>query len=1436
MANLRYLILTCLFLSVQFDICCQKILDPEYNPPDVWWNMFLTKGGEASQETICLLIDSKGFLWSGTENGLYRFDGIRYIDYGVSRGDNNGFTGYTVTNIFEDSQGTIWIGTSEALNRLNQKTGTFLHYVPDSTDKSPTGNFIRAIREDSDGLLWIITRKHIFSFDRGSELFTKYPVDSLSWTPQDVFYYVENECFIEDDSRNKWFVTYKGLYKYNYQIKNFGKVILDEDNSFNNDDIKVNCITRDENDNIWIGTAGSGLIHWNNAREKPERIEIGDSEEKNESFNSVSSILADKNGSVWTFGNSTFANYNPENKSVKKYIFLYKHRSVYESPGSDVWIDFSYQSSDGTIWFFNRMAGLMFRLNPLSEKLSLYRTPNFVVYQCIMDKTESFWFASIRNNISRLVTNNIPYVSVLVTNTARVDPIHKRNIFEDENGKVWFMFNLGIKVCNNFDISSSLKLTQFRFPDGDTTAITGFKDREGNLWFSYENGKITKFDPRKMICQDLTPKYAPYRPAMTHLPIFQEDSTGNLWIATAVNGIYRFNKNRGKFEHILDQEKYSDEDTQGILIDFLIDSQGDFWILTGRSLLRINVPENRIVNYTNYGKGIFKALGSNIRVAEDTKENILVLNSRSGLYLFSRQDNSFKKINIIYEETDAYYYDLLIDRDDKVWIAHNSGITIFDQQLKEIRTIKTPKLQYDIQSYQIKTGEILYLNENQLYIFNKDIPVNNYVPPVYITSLFVNGKNYNEIFPEGGEISSLRTIELPFKYNTLSFEFAALNFLNPEQNKYRYFMAKSDKDTITVSSGNAADYKSIPSGRYKFWVTGSNNDGQWNKEGVSLEIRIHPPWFRSVIAYIIYVIAFISLLAGYIRFRTYRLRRDKTRLKAEIEEATAELEIKNRKLAEIDRIKTHFFTDISHEIRTPLSLILGPLENISKEEMLSSRMSVMIDLMKSNAQRLMHLVNQLLDISRLDAGKMKITLIEDDIVKCLRILVYEFLSMAESKQISYIADLPEKSFKTWFDRDKTEKIISNLLTNAFKYTPRKGVVQCVVKIENDKNENSSPLLKVRVLDSGPGISKEHHDRIFDRFYRIEGHHESDGHGTGIGLSLVQEFVSLLHGKIDVESTQGKGSDFSITLPLGKDHLPAEEYVITQFSEGIPDKKITDTVRQQYNSGSVIKEENGKLRILIIEDNEDLRKYIKESLYKDYIILEAENGSAGRNAAFTMMPDLIVTDIMMPDLDGISLCRQIKNDERTSHIPVILLTAKAASDDKIAGLQSGADDYIIKPFNMDELGTRISNLLAIREKLRLKYDRIHIMDSGKWIPESVDDKFMERILKIVNSNLRDHNFDVGWLQEHIGMSKTHLTRKLKILTGLSPGTLIRNIRLEKAAELLKNNKGNITEIANIVGVSNPSNFTKSFRKYFGVSPKEYSKHKNTIHPQVSNEWS
>jgi|WetSurSiteA1Bulk_404760.scaffolds.fasta_scaffold01525_2 signal transduction histidine kinase/DNA-binding response OmpR family regulator/ligand-binding sensor domain-containing protein len=1420
--NVRYLVCAAFFATLQVNIYCQKFLDPEYYPPDIRWDNFLLKGGEASQETISILIDSKGFLWSGNETGLYRFDGTRYIEYGVSNGTRSGFKGFFVSSIFEDSEGTIWIGTSEALNKLDQKAGTFKYYIPDSVVKSEISNYIRAIREDRNGLLWILTKKDIYSFDRKSEEFKLFTTDSLSWFPANITYIPEDQCYTEDNHGNKWFVTFSGLYLFNNQDKSFRMELPDPDNNLPGGIDKVKCVCTDKNGTVWIGTEGAGLLRWNDNGNKPVSIEGRTEGKRRDSFKTVSTILADKNGSIWMFGNCSFSNYNPENGKIKNYIINYKNKTVYESPVSEVFIDQAFQFEDGTIWFISKLFGLMFRFDPITEKLYLYRSPSFVVFQCILDKTGSFWCACIRNNIFRLITDHIPFLTIPVNNSSHVAPIHRGNIVEDNQNQIYFLFLQGIYICNKFDVSSALILSKFRFPDGDTIAGGGFTDRKGNLWFGNKQGKITRYDPLNKIITNLKYGYSTSYTDVVFVPLIREDKAGNIWVVT-YNGLFRVNRMYDKLDYVLELNAKQGEQDLSILFDFLIDGQETLWILTSESILSIKIPEMKITDYAGYGNGIFRSIESNIRVGEDSKGNIFILNTRNGVYQFNRQNKSFTKIDIIKEEPGSQYYDLFIDRTDRLWIAHNRGITVYDLLEKDSHLIKMPKLQNDVQAYQTKSGNIIYVNNDQLYIFYENIPLNKNVPPVYLTRLLINGTDYNKIFTEGNDVSSIKELNLPFNQNSLSIEFAALNYLNPERNQYRYFMEGFDRDTTLTGQGFPAEFKNMPPGRYRFWVTGSNNDGLWNPSGVSLDIRIHPPWYRSVLAYIIYILAAISSLTAYIRIRTYRLTRDKMRLKAEIEKATAELESKNLQLAEIDRIKTHFFTDISHEIRTPLSMILGPLEIIEKEEMLNSRMTGMIDLMKRNSQRLMHLVNQLLDISKLDAGKMKITLVEDDIIKCLRILVYEFLSLAESKHIKYLADLPENPFNTLFDRDKIEKIISNLLTNAFKYTPQKGEVQCIVRIEYDESKNLPPLLKVRVLDSGPGISEEHQPRIFDRFYRIEGHHETGGHGTGIGLSLVQEFVSLLKGEIKVNSIKGKGSDFSITIPLGKDHLSIEEYILMESPTGITDKQLLINLKHQFDSGPIKRDQESKETLLIIEDNDDLRIFIGDSLKGKYIIHEAENGKVGINIAFTMMPDLIVTDIMMPGLDGIQLCNQLKNDERTSHIPVILLTAKATTEDKIAGLQSGADDYIVKPFNMAELSTRISNLLEIRDKLRLKYDKLHFIGSGKWIAESVDDKFMVRVLKTVDSNLRYPNFDVGSLQEQIGMSKTHLTRKLKILTGLTPGLLIRNIRLEKAAEMLKKSAGNITEIANSVGISNPSNFTKSFRKYFGVSPKDYSKH-------------
>jgi len=1138
-------------------------------------------------------------------------------------------------------------------------------------------------------------------------------------------------------------------------------------------------------------------------------------------FDSVTSILADSTGSLWAFGTNCFSRFNQNDYTITNYKFLYGHETIYETPRSPVTVDQSFRFSDGSIWFFSWEEGLIYRFDPSSEKLVLYRTPAFVVFQCYPGRDESIWFACVRNNVFRLIRKQVPWFTIApVNNTSDVAQVHKGSIIEDRLNRTWFLFNQGIFIVKRFDMSLSLEFKQMILPGGISVTSGGYADSRGNLWFGSKDGRIFRYDPISSALTEFTLPFPSDDIRFANIPLTREDKTGNIWVVTYNHGLYRLNRALNKLEKVAGiQPHYLDSDQNNIR-DFIVDSRNNIWILSTENVLRITLPEMKITDFFKTGDEAFREFDSNIRVREDRNGDIWILNGISGLNIMDKQSGVFRNINPSQNIPATSYYDLLIDRKGKFWIAHDKGITIWNPSNGNVRTLRTPKLQYDVQGYQIGSGKIIYINDNQLYIFDEDPPVNEVVPPVQLTRLQVNGKDYE--LPSGtADLSSLKKLILPFRDNFIRIEFAALNFISPEENRYRFFMKGIDRDTIDAVEGTAAEYRGIHPGRYNFWFTGSNNEGIWNPEGLSIDIRILPPWYRSLFAYISYLILMIALIASYIRIRTRAITNEKIRLEKIVKARTAELEQKNAQLAEMDRIKTNFFTDISHEIRTPLSLIMGPLDTISREGAMNERIGGMVEMMKRNAQRLMHLVNQLLDISKLDTGKMKIALARDDIVRCLRILVYEFLSMAESKRIIYTVEIPDKSHFTLFDRDKIEKIVANLLSNAFKYTPTGGTVKCLVRIESEDASENCNLL-VRVVDSGPGISPEHRQKIFDRFYRIEGHHESEGFGTGIGLSLVQEFVALLHGNIKLESVPGQGSEFSVSIPLGIAHLSRDEYIMVSVAPVLAERSSAIPLTGRYEPVNSGKENELKSAILVIEDNEDLRAYIKDSLGGSYVFLESDNGISGLNTAFTMMPDLIITDIMMPDLDGLELCKRLKNDERTSHIPVIMLTAKAAPEDKIKGLRTGADDYIIKPFSITELETRISNLLQLRENLKNRYDKFHFQEQTGHKIESVDDRFMARVFKTIYSNLQNYDFDVDTLHEMIGMSKTHLTRKLKVLTGLSPGILIRNIRLEKAAELLRSNAGNITEIANSVGISNPSNFTKSFRKYFGKSPKDFHK--------------
>jgi signal transduction histidine kinase/AraC-like DNA-binding protein len=544
-------------------------------------------------------------------------------------------------------------------------------------------------------------------------------------------------------------------------------------------------------------------------------------------------------------------------------------------------------------------------------------------------------------------------------------------------------------------------------------------------------------------------------------------------------------------------------------------------------------------------------------------------------------------------------------------------------------------------------------------------------------------------------------------------------------------------------------------------------------------------------------------------------------LEDKVKERTAELEHKNLQIMEMDQMKTRFFANISHEFRTPLTLILGPLEDILAKEEMKEKNRVTMERMHRSAARLLALVNQLLDLSKLDAGSMKLELVESDILRFSKIIFSSFSPLADRKKIDYKFNIPEQKLVTTFDQDKIEKILFNLLSNAFKFTPEHGEIICKVK------PGKANDIEISVKDSGEGIPPEMIEKIFDRFYQVEGSKQSQAGGTGIGLSLTKELIQIQHGQIRINSTADEGSEFIVTIPLGHEHLKKDEYVLKDETD-VNESFVTihailpGKYANEEHIHSDDEEHSTKPQILIVEDSEDVRTHIAEGLDDQYGLTMAENGKIGFDAAAETIPDLIITDLMMPEMDGVELCKMLKTDERTSHIPVIMLTAKASVENRIEGLETGADDYMTKPFNMQELQIRINNLIEQRKILRERFSKDARLEPKDIAVTSPDEKFLNRTMDIIEENLGDCEFEVSILADEVGMSRMQLFRKLKALTNQTPSEFIRTIRLKRAARLMEKKFGNVAEITYEVGFNNLSYFAKCFKEMYGKSPSEYVK--------------
>jgi len=658
-------------------------------------------------------------------------------------------------------------------------------------------------------------------------------------------------------------------------------------------------------------------------------------------------------------------------------------------------------------------------------------------------------------------------------------------------------------------------------------------------------------------------------------------------------------------------------------------------------------------------------------------------------------------------------------------------------------------------------------------------------------------------------------------FSSLRFRFSSLKF-DGDLSEYQYKLEGFNDNWSDWSSEHIKDYTNLPPGNYEFRVRAKDIRNRISSES-SFKFSVLSPWYLEWYSFLVY--GLLLIMTGYfiLKFRFNYLTNRNLKLESIIADRTKVIREQAEKLEELDEIKTKFFTNVSHEFRTPLTLMIGYIQQIAEKNK-DKNLNNEISIVRRNSKKLLELINQLLDFSKLSSGKMKLETSPYNIVELVKSLMLTFSPFADRKNISFNLNTFSDEMIVFVDKDKFDKILTNILSNAFKFTPEFGKIDVSIS-------ESNGFAIISIADNGIGISKDKARRIFDRFYQADSSFTKEQEGTGIGLSLAKELVELHKGRIELETEEGRGTTFSILFKLGKMHLTEDQIVEKinepELTEELPLVDLNEIKNEEPDILENMINSSGKPLLLIVEDNFEVRRFVKENLSESYLITEAVDGLSGLEKAYETIPDLIISDVMMPKMDGYKLCESLKTDARTSHIPIILLTAKAEIKNRITGFEIGADDYIIKPFEMSELKVRIKNLIEQRKRLHNHLKTTGLIELEESSITSVDKKFLQGVYDLINKNISNNDFNVEALSRKIGMSRAVLHKKLISLIGESPVELIRRIRLTKSAELIEKKFGNLSEIALEVGFNNPAYFSECFKKQFGVSPSQYPSKPNKI---------
>jgi signal transduction histidine kinase/ligand-binding sensor domain-containing protein/DNA-binding response OmpR family regulator len=1209
----------------------------------------------------------------------------------------------------------------------------------------------------------------------------------------------------------------------------------------------IHGIVKDKYGFMWFGT-WAGLCRYDGYKFTIYRTEADNLHSINN--NRIHNLFKDSCGFVWvvSFNREIVCRYNYETDDFTRFPRIKIKKYISDSLERTINYGRTHIKTKDYLWQVMPRSNLLTQINCKNGNQIVYREDpvnrwalnDEYVTDTYLDDNEILWTGTFNGGINKAYTKAKPfyhYYSTTASNQCIIDNVI-RAIYEDNQGNLWIgTRSKGVtRINRKNNIYTHYQTNPQNIPNSllNNQIRKIYGDRCGYIWIGTKGG-LDRFDPRKNQFHHYTAGSKSNLPSMWVYWIM-EDHNGNLWIGTFY-GLAKYDRKKDRFYAYNPITTLINSHVRVIIED----KKNNLWVATeGGGITRLKrdtssgfeeklSPTHFVNSPTDRN-----SLSDNVVYSLVEDENgILWVGTSSGLNRFDPDKNKFTRFTIKEGLPDEMIMGLLCDKKGYLWISHKKGITRLDTKTNVIRNftqqdgLQSNEFSEDAYFRNNKTGEMFFGGINGFNAFFPDsIKDDKSLPKVIFTDLQILNQSVPINKVVNGRVVLSKPIsltkEVTFKYSdkSITIEFAALHYLNPQSNKYMHMLEGFDKNWIlTAASNRTATYSNLMPGNYIFKVKASNSDGIWNPVPTELAITVLPPWWMSYWAYFIYLIA-----AGLIFYTVYKFISTREKLKNQVKYER----LKSEKMHELEQMKLQFFTSISHEFRTPLTLIIDPLEKIMNGDPNPSLTRKYGSLMYRNAQRLLRMTNQLLDFRKLESGQLRLELTLCDIILFIKNIFENFHFHALQRNIQFTLKSSFESLQIHIDPDKLEKILYNLISNAFKNTPDGGEITLSILLHKVESGNfgTNDRIEISVTDTGIGIPADSVKDIFNIFYQVKSNNLSSGKGTGIGLALTKELVTLHKGEIIVESEQGIGSCFKVLLPVRfpNDDMDTKGMTNNSMSQLDISEKIIDTegaiLENKDNSSNGNFNNNCLPLLLIIEDNNDLRLYLKEELSVHFEIIESSNGSEGLEKSLVSIPDLVISDVMMPGMDGLELCRKLKTDEHTSHIPVILLTAKQSEEYQIEGYETGADAYITKPFNTNILRARINNLIESRQKLRELYSKGPAFDPQLIATNSVDKAFMNKVIEIVEKNLDNIDFDIDLFAENLNMSRAQLYRKIKALTNQTVHDFITTIRLNKAALLLIKGELTISEVAYEVGYTQPNNFSRSFSKQFGQTPSEY----------------